>query len=106
MRGYAETGCCRRVFLLSYFGEYLPCACENCDRCAAAAQLDYVSVEEPALPVDTGRAAPRVGIRRGDRRRSRTDHCAVREIRLPDLSIAAVREHGLLDVTDPVAEPA
>jgi ATP-dependent DNA helicase RecQ len=34
MRGYAETGGCRRSFVLSYFGEPFepPCgACDNCD---------------------------------------------------------------------------
>nr|WP_246363462.1 RecQ family zinc-binding domain-containing protein [Deinococcus budaensis] len=33
MRGYAETGACRREYLLNYFGEAYaaPCgACENC----------------------------------------------------------------------------
>ena len=36
MRGYAETGDCRRQFLLSYFGEMLPGPCGNCDRCDGA----------------------------------------------------------------------
>jgi ATP-dependent DNA helicase RecQ len=34
MRGYAETGDCRRQFLLGYFGEELPEPCGNCDTCA------------------------------------------------------------------------
>ncbi|KUI20174.1 recombinase RecQ [Mycobacterium sp. GA-1285] len=33
MRSYAETPDCRRQFLLAYFGDYLPEACGNCDRC-------------------------------------------------------------------------
>ncbi|MFF1830063.1 RecQ family ATP-dependent DNA helicase [Paenarthrobacter sp. NPDC058040] len=33
MRGYAETGSCRRQFLLGYFGEELPEPCGNCDTC-------------------------------------------------------------------------
>lgn len=32
MRGYSETRSCRRVFLLSYFGEQLAGPCGNCDR--------------------------------------------------------------------------
>jgi ATP-dependent DNA helicase RecQ len=37
VRGYAETTGCRRHFLLSYFGEVLECACDNCDTCASGA---------------------------------------------------------------------
>ncbi len=33
MRGYAETGGCRRRFLLGYFGEELPELCGACDTC-------------------------------------------------------------------------
>jgi ATP-dependent DNA helicase RecQ len=35
MRGYAETGGCRRGFILSYFGEPFEPPCGNCDNCAA-----------------------------------------------------------------------
>jgi ATP-dependent DNA helicase RecQ len=34
MRGYAETGGCRRGFVLSYFGEPFDPPCGNCDNCA------------------------------------------------------------------------
>lgn len=53
MRGYAETSCCRRIFLLAYFGAYRTGACGNCDRCLAADELDDVSVESPALQANT-----------------------------------------------------
>jgi ATP-dependent DNA helicase RecQ len=35
MRGYAETGGCRRSFVLSYFGEPYEPPCGNCDNCDA-----------------------------------------------------------------------
>ncbi|GAA1426255.1 RecQ family ATP-dependent DNA helicase [Agrococcus citreus] len=35
MRGYAETGGCRRRFLLGYFGEDLPELCGACDTCVS-----------------------------------------------------------------------
>jgi ATP-dependent DNA helicase RecQ len=106
MRGYAETRSCRRVFLLSYFGDYLAGPCGNCDRCAEAATLDDVGVEEPALPVDTAvrhrEWGPGVVIG-GD-----LDRITVlfEEFGYRTLSMAALGENGLLEVTDPIAEPA
>ena len=35
MRAYAETGDCRRAFILSYFGEPFEPPCGNCDNCQA-----------------------------------------------------------------------
>jgi len=35
MRAYAETGDCRRAFLLSYFGEPFEPPCDRCDNCEA-----------------------------------------------------------------------
>ncbi len=42
MRGYAETGGCRRRFLLGYFGEELPELCGACDTCrsGSAARIE------------------------------------------------------------------
>jgi ATP-dependent DNA helicase RecQ len=36
VRGYAETGGCRRAFLLGYFGEPFEPPCDGCDRCLEA----------------------------------------------------------------------
>ena len=35
MRGYAETGDCRRRYLLNYFGEEYGPPCGHCDNCEA-----------------------------------------------------------------------
>ncbi|RVX40972.1 ATP-dependent DNA helicase RecQ [Nonomuraea polychroma] len=40
MRGYAETGGCRRRFLLAYFGEPYAGACGACDTCENGEALD------------------------------------------------------------------
>ncbi len=47
IRVYADTTRCRRQYLLSYFGEYLPEPCRNCDTCAAGTAL-------VAVPADDG----------------------------------------------------
>ncbi|MFC4638855.1 RecQ family ATP-dependent DNA helicase [Deinococcus hohokamensis] len=52
MRGYAETGACRREFLLNYFGEDHPVPCQGCDNC----QAGQVSAASPVTdrPFDVG----------------------------------------------------
>ena len=39
MRAYAETGDCRRAFILSYFGEPFEPPCGNCDNCLRPAAV-------------------------------------------------------------------
>jgi ATP-dependent DNA helicase RecQ len=45
MRGYAEHNHCRRVFILSYFGEPYDSACGNCDNCEAGRGLPEAGAE-------------------------------------------------------------
>ncbi|MGC5078132.1 RecQ family ATP-dependent DNA helicase [Agrococcus sp. DT81.2] len=50
MRGYADTGGCRRRFLLGYFGEELPELCGACDTCrsGSAARIEEARGEGEA----------------------------------------------------------
>ncbi|KQH75226.1 recombinase RecQ [Mycobacterium gordonae] len=98
MRGYAETYSCRRVSLLSYFGEYLDDPCGNCDRCLAAGQPDEVRTERPAYHVGTAVRHSQWGpglVIGGDRERVTV---LFDEFGYRTLSMAAVREKGLLKV--------
>lgn len=100
MRGYAETYSCRRVSLLSYFGEYLDDPCGNCDRCLAAGQPDDVRTERPAYHVGTAVRHSQWGpglVIGGDRERVTV---LFDEFGYRTLSMAAVREKGLLGVAD------
>ncbi|OBJ55737.1 ATP-dependent DNA helicase RecQ [Mycobacterium sp. 1423905.2] len=99
MRGYAETDSCRRIFLLSYFGEYLAQPCGNCDRCKEAAELGDLTVPAPAIAVDTTVQHKQWGpgvVIGGDRERITV---LFDEFGYRTLSLAAVRDHGLLEVT-------
>lgn len=100
MRGYAETYSCRRVSLLSYFGEYLDDPCGNCDRCLAAEQLDDISTERPAYHVGASVRHSQWGpgmVIGGDRERLTV---LFDEFGYRTLSMAAVREKGLLEVAE------
>lgn len=48
MRGYAETGGCRRRFLLGYFGEELPELCGACDTCRSGSAERIEEAREAA----------------------------------------------------------
>lgn len=47
MRQYADTGACRRAFLLSYFGELYHPPCRSCDNCLRGTAKPASSAEEP-----------------------------------------------------------
>lgn len=100
MRGYAETYSCRRVSLLSYFGEYLDDPCGNCDRCLAAEHVDDVRTERPAYHVGTVVRHSQWGpgmVIGGDSERLTV---LFDEFGYRTLSMAAVRGKGLLEVAD------
>ncbi|OBK19428.1 RecQ family ATP-dependent DNA helicase [Mycobacterium asiaticum] len=104
MRGYAETHYCRRVFLLSYFGEHYSGRCGNCDSCTE--ELDDADLAGPAIAVGTDVEHVQWGhgvVIGGDPERITV---LFDEFGYRTLSMAAVREHGLLEVTGTVAEPA
>jgi ATP-dependent DNA helicase RecQ len=48
MRGYAETGGCRRRFLLGYFGEELAERCGACDTCRSGSAERVEAARESA----------------------------------------------------------
>lgn len=48
MRGFAETGDCRRAFLLGYFGEEFHGPCGACDVCGSAAEAGGPAAERHA----------------------------------------------------------
>ncbi|MFR0656713.1 RecQ family zinc-binding domain-containing protein, partial [Pantoea sp. SIMBA_079] len=48
MQEYAETGMCRRQFLLGYFGEELPEPCGNCDTCTSGSAYRWAEEHDAA----------------------------------------------------------
>ncbi len=53
VRAYAETGGCRRRFLLTYFGEPFDQACGNCDNCRRGRSESYLATAEGS-PFEAG----------------------------------------------------
>ncbi|HET6707546.1 RecQ family ATP-dependent DNA helicase [Amycolatopsis sp.] len=99
MRGYAETTACRRQNLLGYFGEQLPRPCGNCDTCAAG------TAEEQ--PSGTGEFPVNGAVRHADWGRGvvMSEHDAKITVVFDEhgyktLSVPAVRESSVLEVTD------
>jgi ATP-dependent DNA helicase RecQ len=52
VRAYAETGQCRRTFLLGYFGEERTTPCGNCDTCDSGSAMDHATTERDAADDD------------------------------------------------------
>ncbi|PXY33176.1 recombinase RecQ [Prauserella coralliicola] len=98
LREYAETRTCRRRFLLGYFGQDLPRACGLCDRCDAGTAVEHAPAEDTRaeFPLRSRVRHPEWGAgnvvaQEADRITVLFDDAGYRT-----LSLAAVREHGLL----------
>ncbi len=110
MRAYAETRDCRRVFLLTYFGEPTSGPCGNCDTCLtglpeqrqaeqARANQRRAETGEDEAPFPAGCAVRHVSWGSGQVVRAEDDRITVLfdDVGYRTLSVAAVRERHLLD---------
>lgn len=107
MQEYAETGMCRRQFLLGYFGEELPEPCGNCDTCSSGSAYRWAD-EHDAAGEDPFPLAARVTHETwgaGVVMHTDADRLTVffDDAGYKVLSIAAVRDGGLLEVLEPAA---
>jgi ATP-dependent DNA helicase RecQ len=95
MRGYAEHDHCRRVFVLSYFGEETSGECGNCDNCEAG----HGSPEDGARPFDVGTTVTHADWGAGVVQRYDGDRVVVlfESVGYKTLSVELVTERGLLD---------
>jgi ATP-dependent DNA helicase RecQ len=97
MRSYAETGGCRRDFVLSYFGEDHEAPCGNCDNCDAG----LVEPEEHIdRPFDVGATVTHTEWGPGEVQRYDGDRVTVlfESVGYRTLGLDLVSEKGLLRV--------
>ena len=107
MQEYAETGMCRRQFLLGYFGEELPSPCGNCDTCSSGSADRWAEEHDAGIEEDFPLAA-RVTHETwgaGVVMHTEADRLTVffDDAGYKVLSLAAVKEGGLLEVLGPAA---
>ena len=107
MQEYAETGMCRRQFLLGYFGEELPEPCGNCDTCTSGSAYRWAD-EHDAAGETPYPVAARVTHRTwgaGIVMHTDADRITVffDEAGYKVLSLAVVKDGGLLEVVGPAA---
>jgi ATP-dependent DNA helicase RecQ len=95
MRGYAEYDHCRRIFVLSYFGEEGTKPCGHCDNCEAGRGWP----DAGDRPFDVGSAVRHAEWGEGEVQRYDGDHVVVLfdSVGYRTLSVELVKERGLLD---------
>src|SRR3954467_4448674 len=95
MRGYAEHEHCRRVFVLSYFGEPASEPCGHCDNCEAGRGR----ATDGARPFEVGASVRHADWGKGAVQRYDGDHVVVlfESVGYRTLSVELVTERGLLD---------
>ncbi|MEN0084377.1 MAG: ATP-dependent DNA helicase RecQ [Leifsonia sp.] len=107
MQEYAETGMCRRQFLLGYFGEELPEPCGNCDTCSSGSAYRWAEEHDAGIeedfPLDARVTHETWGA--GVVMHTEADRLTVffDAAGYKVLSLAAVKEGGLLEVLGPAA---
>src|SRR4051794_32387670 len=97
MRAYAEHEHCRRVFVLTYFGEPGGEPCGHCDNCEAGRGAP----EEGVQPFDVGAAVTHADWGHGVVQRYDGDRVVILfdSVGYRTLSVELVTERGLLDTT-------
>jgi ATP-dependent DNA helicase RecQ len=95
MRAYAEHDHCRRIFVLSYFGEAGAEPCGNCDNCEAGRGRP----DRGARPFDVGASVRHADWGEGVVQRYDGDHVVIlfESVGYRTLSVELVTERGLLD---------
>jgi ATP-dependent DNA helicase RecQ len=105
MQEYAETGMCRRQFLLGYFGEELPEPCGNCDTCSSGSAQRWADEHdagtEEAFPLSSRVKHETWG--EGILMHTEADRLTVffDEAGYKVLSVAAVTDGGLIEAVSP-----
>ena len=97
MRAYAETGGCRRQFLLAYFGETLDEPCGHCDTCLAGTAQEQADADDSPFALQSRVTHAQWGT--GVVMRYEGDRIVVlfEEVGYRTLSLEAVSARGLLE---------
>jgi len=95
MRGYAETGDCRRAFILSYFGEPFTPPCGSCDNC----QTGRSDAPPQDVPYAVGSRVTHASWGAGVVQRYEDEAVVVLfdEVGYKTLALAVIRERRLLE---------